>query len=152
MVLLWKKLEGESGHAAGRALLKQALGGECPEIALTQRGKPYFVDDPRHFSVTHTPSHVFVAVSERNLGIDAEECDRPVKDTTMRRLLSPAEYARCSACPEPREAFLRLWVQKEAAAKLTGRGLTHDVNKTDFSPDAACVQIIDGCFVAILEE
>lgn len=152
MTLLWLPLQGRNAHALGRELLEQAVGGKLPEIALTQRGKPYFADDSRHFSISHTPRHVFVAVSDRNIGIDAEESDRPVRPAAVKRLLSPEEWQRCQAESDPNAAFLRLWVQKEAAAKLSGQGLTHDVNKTNFRPDSPTVHLIDGCFVAILEE
>lgn len=152
MVLLWEPLDGRDAHELGRKLLTQALGGVCPPILKEKRGKPYFADDPRHFSISHTRSHVFVAVSDRNIGIDAEECSRPVRPSAPAHLLSDTEYARYLASPDRDAAFLRLWVQKEAAAKLTGRGVDHSVNTTDFYPDAACVRIIDGCFVAIMEE
>ena len=152
MILLWEPLEGRDPHALGRALLTRAVGGTLPEIAVNQWGKPYFPGDPRHFSITHTPRHVFVALSDRNIGIDAEETDRPIRERTARRLLSPAEWGRYCRCGDRNAAFLRLWVQKEAAAKLSGRGLTRELNQTDFRPDSEDVRIIDGCFVAVLEE
>ena len=57
------------GHERGRALLRQLYfahrGMEMPEIVLEERGKPRFVEDPIHFSITHTPHHVFCAISDR---------------------------------------------------------------------------------------
>ena len=152
MILLWERLKGRDAHLLGRELLARAVGGQLPEIAVTERGKPYFPHDPRHFSITHTAHHVFVAVSEKNIGIDAEETSRAVKETTARRLLSPTEWQRYQVSTDKNAAFLRLWVQKEASAKRSGEGLTHAVNKTDFRPEADCVRLIDGCFVAVLEE
>ena len=49
-----------------------------------------------------------------------------------------------------KEMLLKFWVLKEAYAKLTGRGLGNYLGETDF--DTETVQIIDGCFVAVLEE
>ena len=55
---------------------------------------------------------------------------------------------RAATCS--RAASARLWVQKESYAKLTGRGLGNYLKETDFDP--ADIQIIDGCYVAIMEE
>ena len=46
--------------------------------------------------------------------------------------------------------LLKFWVLKEAYAKLTGRGLGNYLGQTDFDPETA--QIIDGGYVAVLEE
>ena len=45
--------------------------------------------------------------------------------------------------------LLRLWVLKEAAAKLSGEGLRGYPNHTDFSPEDPRLREIDGCIVAI---
>ena len=54
-------IENETPHEAGRALLAQLwaahIGGSLPPMAIAERGKPYFVDSPWHFSITHTPRH-----------------------------------------------------------------------------------------------
>lgn len=152
MVLLWERLEGRDAHELGRLLLARAVGSPLPEIALGERGKPGFVSDPRHFSVTHTHRHVFVAVSDRPVGIDAEEMDRIIRPTAFEHLLSPQEKQRCIAFGDKNAAFLRLWVQKEAEVKRTGAGLTRDVNKTNYCPGSPAVQEIDGCYVAIMED
>jgi len=48
------------------------------------------------------------------------------------------------------QAFLRLWVLKEAYAKLTGRGLGSYLKETNFSPTDTRITEIGGCFVAVL--
>lgn len=148
-------LEGRSGHEAGRQLLAelyfQKTGLSLPEIHITDWGKPYFADSPLHFSITHTPRHAFCVLSERPVGIDAEEMDRPISDKLARKILSPSEKLRYDAAADKRAALLRLWVLKEAAAKLSGEGLRGYPNHTDFSPDDPRIRETDGCFVAILE-
>ena len=47
---------------------------------------------------------------------------------------------------------MKLWVLKEAAAKLTGKGIYGYPKDTDFSPDDPRVQILHGCYVAVFEE
>lgn len=148
-------LNGRDGHEAGRALLetlyRQKTGQPLPPIGRGRWGKPYLEDSPLHFSISHTKAHVFCALSPRPVGIDAEEMDRQIKPELARKILSPAELARWERSPDPRAALLRLWVLKEAAVKLTGRGLQGYPNHTDFSPEDPRIREIDGCFVAILE-
>ena len=151
MFLLWESLDGRDGHQVGRDLLTRlyhrATGESLPEIALTERGKPYLTDSDWHFSVSHTKSHVFCALSRHNVGIDAEEMDRQIDPKLAQRILSPSEAARFDGS---REMLLRFWVLKEAYAKLTGRGLGNYLQQTDLRPET--VEQIDGCFVAVLEE
>ena len=151
MELFWTKLEGRTGHEAGRALLAQAVT-PLPEICYTDRGKPYFADKSCHFSISHTKNHAFCAISHRNIGIDAEETDRKVNLRLAEAYLSAPEKARFDAALDKQACLLRLWVLKESYAKLTGRGVGDYLKTTDFDPDDPRIQIIDGCYVATMEE
>ena len=150
------ELNGLSGHEGGRKLLRQLwlthVGGEMPEIAITQRGKPYFVGSNWHFSISHTKRRAFCALSEENVGIDAEEADRNINLHLAEKILSPGEKAQFDAAEDKRMALLRFWVLKEAAAKLSGEGLRGYPNHTNFSLDDPRVFESDGCFVAVLKE
>ncbi len=156
MDLISEKLEGRNAHEAGIALLsrlyRQKTGLPLPEIRKSPRGKPYFPDGKLHFSISHTPHRVFCCLSARNVGMDAEEVQRQIPLRMAQRLLSPGELARFDAAEDKRSCLLRLWVLKEAYAKLTGRGIGNYLKNTDFSPDDPRIQIIDGCYVAVLEE
>lgn len=149
-------LQNRSGHEAGRELLRklylEETGAELPNILTTDRGKPYFAEGNYHFSISHTPKHAFCVLSKNNVGLDAEEMDRPVRLALAKKILSPAEMLRFEAAPDKRLALLKLWVLKEAAAKLSGEGLRGYPNHTDFSPDDPRVMELDGCLVAVLEE
>ena len=155
-MLTYTLLEGRTGHQAGRDLLAQmyreATGEDLPPIAIAPRGKPYFPDSPWHFSITHTRRHAFCALAKCPLGIDAEELDRVVHLRLADKVLSPSEKLRFDRCEDKRDAFLRLWVLKEASVKLTGEGLGGYPNHTDFSPDDPRIQTIDGCYVAVFTE
>ena len=154
MLLAAEALNGRSGHGVGRQLLaalyQQATGEELPPIATTANGKPYFTQGDWHFSISHTPNYVFCVLSEKNVGLDAEEMQRPVSAAVISRFLSVAEQARLGGDRE-REA-LRLWVLKEALAKLTGRGIGNWMKDTDFDPYDRRIQEMNGCYVAVLEE
>ena len=149
-------LEGRSGHEAGRTLLQKLweenIGGSLPEIAVTCRGKPYFVDSDWHFSISHTKRRVFCVLSRQNVGIDAEEADRDINLRLAEKILSPFEKEQFDAAEDKRTALLRFWVLKESAAKLSGEGLKGYPNRTNFSLEDLRVFETNGCFVAILKE
>ena len=155
-MLEYERILPGQGHAAGRRLLARMyearFGRPMPEILVTDRGKPYFADGSIHFSISHTKAHVFCVLSERPVGLDAEEMDRDLDLRLADKILSPAERRRYACAEHKKEALLKLWVLKEAAVKCSGDGLRGYPNKTDFSPDDPRIQIVDGCFVALLEE
>ena len=148
-------LEGRSGHEAGRLLLAdmytEMTGQPLPEIAVTERGKPYFKDAPWYFSISHTKNHVFCVLSEKPVGIDAEETDRKADLRLADKILSYKEKVRYEAVGDKRLALLRLWVLKEAYAKLCGRGLGDYLYETDFDPNDPRIQELHGCFVAVIQ-
>ena len=155
MLVGCREIEPGTGHTAGRQLLSQLYrehtGKELPPILLSERGKPYFTDSPLHFSITHTPKHVFCVLSDSPVGIDAEEIDRDVNLHLAERILSPGEMSRYLAADDKRLALLTFWVLKEAAAKASGEGLRGFPNHTDFSLDDPRVQIRNGCLLAVVE-
>ena len=156
MVLQAMALKGLSGHEAGRQLLQQMYmtyaAEPMPPILVTERGKPYFERGKLHFSISHTKHYVFCALSDSPVGIDAEEKARQIDPRLAEKILSPGEALRFAEAEDKRLALLKLWVLKEAAAKLSGEGLRGYPNHTDFSPDDPRVQEIDGCIVAIVTE
>lgn len=156
MRLAYRELKGQTGHEAGRQLLAEAYraetGEELPEIRITDRGKPCFVDSCWHFSISHTPKHAFCVLSKNNIAIDAEEADRKINLRLAEKILSPWEKVQYDAAENKEAALLTFWVLKEAAAKLSGEGLRGYPNHTHFSLDDPRVTEIHGCIVAVMEE
>lgn len=154
MILGCAELNNKTGHEAGRLLLNRLwaenIGGGLPEIAVTDRGKPYFVNSPWHFSISHTKRRVFCALSLENIGIDAEEADRDINLRLAEKILSPEEKTQFDRAADRRLALLTFWVLKEAAAKLSGQGLRGYPNHTNFSLDDPRVRDMEGCLVAVL--
>ena len=146
---------GQTGHDAAWQLLekmyRQQTGEALPAVARTALGKPYFLDSPWHFSLTHTKAHVFCVLSRRPVGIDAEEEDRKINLALADKILSPGERAQYVKAEDPRQALLKFWVLKEAQKKCTGQGLQPYPRDTDFSLDDPRVQETDGCLVAVVE-
>ena len=149
-------LNGLDSRVAGKLLLAQMYeeptGEAMPPIEKAPRGKPYFPGSDLHFSITHTKTTVFCALSDRDIGIDAEDLDRKVSPSLALKILSPAEYAQFELVPEEdrNEALLRFWVLKEAAAKCSGMGLRGYPNHTEFQLDDPRVQKLGGCMVAVI--
>ena len=156
MKLAFCELSGETGHEAGRRLLRelyrQETGEPLPEIRKTELGKPYFPDSSWHFSISHTQKHAFCVLGRKNLAVDAEELDRKVHLKLAEKILSRPEKEQYDAAEDKSLALLTFWVLKEAEAKLTGEGLRIYPNHTDFSLEDPRVTEIDGCLVAVMEE
>ena len=156
MILAGCELNGRSGHEVGRELLarlyRSKTGRALPPVQVTERGKPYLADHSLHFSITHTKNHVFCALSEENIGIDAEELTRTVRPELAYKILSPAELAQYEAAADQNRALLTFWVLKEATAKLSGEGLRGYPNRTDFRLDDPRVTERDGCLLAVLRQ
>lgn len=150
------ELNGFSGHEAGLRLLekmyREKMGVEMPQILRTSRGKPYFAEGDVHFSVSHTPRRVFCVLSDRSVGIDAEEMGREVNLKLAEKVLSPKEFSQFQQAEDKKQALLKFWVLKEAAAKLSGEGIQGYPNKTAFLLEDPHLQIMDNCFVAVFEE
>ena len=148
-------LNGQTGHEAGRALLAQlygkATGHPLPSIVVGEWGKPEFADSDWHFSISHTKNHAFCVLARENIAIDAEEGNRRVNLSLAEKILSPGEKAQFDAAPDKNRALLTFWVLKEAAAKLSGRGLHGYPSDTAFSLDDPRVRELDGCLVAIIK-
>ena len=96
-------LNGLDSRVAGKLLLAQMYeeltGEEMPPIEKAPRGKPYFPGSELHFSITHTKSTVFCAISDKEIGIDAEELTRKVSPALAEKILSPYEYTQYEALP-----------------------------------------------------
>jgi len=157
MILGHAKIQpGQTGHTAGRVLLKQLYeehtGNPLPQIVTEERGKPRFVDNEWHFSISHTSQNVFCVLSEHPVGLDAEEADRNINLALAEKILSEAEMVQFDAAADKRVALLKFWVLKEAAAKLTGEGLRGYPEKGDLRLDDPRLQTINGCLVAAVED
>lgn len=105
--LLLGRLLGETGHT-------------LKEIEFTNSGKPFIEGGP-YISVAHSGNVVCAALSNLPIGIDAEEIGK-ADERVLKRFFSESEQAFIKA-GDPDERFYRLWTIKEAASKLSGRGV-----------------------------
>ena len=156
MVLAHKRIRSGTGHEEGRKLLAQLYlqhtGRAMPPVLTGPWGKPYFAEGSVHFSITHTKHHVFCLLSDRPVGIDAEELTRQVRPALAEKILSPMEKEQYDLAEDKNKTLLTFWVLKEAAGKRTGQGLRGYPNHTEFLLPDARVQEMEDCLVAVMEE
>lgn len=86
---------------------------QLPEMALTDRGKPYFPEHPEvHFNLSHTSGAALAGLSDCPLGVDIEKI-RPISQRSMERIAGVDSAAE----------FFRSWVRREARVKRGGAGI-----------------------------
>jgi len=150
-------LNGLDSHVAGKLLLarmyEELTGEEMPEILKAPRGKPYFSGSDLHFSITHTKTRVFCALSDKPVGIDAEDKNRTVNLSLAQKILSPGELSQYEAldAKDRNDALLRFWVLKEAEVKCSGLGLRGYPTHTNFTLNDPRLQTMEGCYVAVIQ-
>ena len=137
--LRFKHEQGRKECAFSYLLLCQALREvygitQQPSFAIGEHGKPELlfncqlsiVNYQLFFNLSHCKNAIACAVSSQPIGIDVE-CIGRYSESLARHVLSPEEFARVSSAPDPQIPFTRLWTQKEAIVKLTGRGIDDDL-------------------------
>ncbi len=96
------------------------------------RGKPDFADGSLHFNLSHSGQYVCCVLAEHEIGIDIQYM-RPLKNMRLaERFFSDREKELLRLCGNEREReelFYRIWVRKEAYAKLTGQGIVSVIGR-----------------------
>lgn len=115
---LYPPLSKSRGSALGVSLLAEAYrdyaGAPLPKLARLLSGKAYAPGSPElHFSISHSRTHVFCALSEQPVGVDTET-HRFIRQSVIDRLTTPEELSGLS--------FFDIWVLRESLFKLTGEG------------------------------
>ena len=131
----FRRIEDRTRYRAAHALLRVTLGAAIgsPPASLrfrrTAEGKPTLAEPQGpQFNLTHTDGLVACALHDEPVGLDAELGRRKVEDATF-TMLAPFEQAWLRRIPvgiQRDEAFIRLWVAKEAFVKCLGLGLLLD--------------------------
>ncbi len=143
-------------YLASHGLLRRLLGAALkqPPSALVfeygLHGKPVIANDGQsrmlHFNLSHSSGWAMFALAwDREVGIDLESGSRLEHDDNSLsdlagRILSTRELEIWRALPdaaERRGAFLRAWTRKEAYAKATGQGVSHQLDRIEVALDAS---------------
>lgn len=91
------------------------------EILREEKGKPYFVETPLEFSLSHSGLLWICMFADRPCGIDLQRVkDCGYEDIAKRQFTEDEQhYVRIWGI----DGFFRLWVRKEAFCKCTGQGI-----------------------------
>lgn len=129
---------------AGDMLVKKYLSKlygtpeEKIEIKKGAHGKPYVLNLPAHFNVSHSGDYTVVAISDRPIGIDIEV----IKDFSAilaKKLFNEDELKYISGTSSTRKkslmqkSFFEIWTAKEAYLKYLGTGISGGVNSLSFT-------------------
>ncbi|MBQ6240521.1 MAG: 4'-phosphopantetheinyl transferase superfamily protein [Firmicutes bacterium] len=88
------------------------------QVAFEENGKPYFVENPVYFSISHSHGVCAAAVADRPVGVDVERIRDSYNPRLVERSLTDAEKKAYEG------DFTRIWSRKEAVGKMTGKGIT----------------------------
>ena len=145
----------QRGSAFGVSLLEYAVrdtwGIELPEMSPPGSGKPVFVGvENMHFSVSHSKTHVLVALSDVPVGADLE-ARREISEKSMRMIMNGQEFRDFD--------FFELWCLRESVYKLNGAGNLREILRFHkdgdriMGPDESIwygvIKGVDGCAGAV---
>lgn len=112
----FKSVKRQQEWLATRALLMHTPYKEL-HILYHSNGKPYLSDKSMHISISHTQSHVAIAISGEPIGIDIETKSRNAL-AVSNAFLQPHETEALQGNTDRDKEALRIWTAKEAAFKL----------------------------------
>ena len=151
----FKSVSRQREWLAVRALL-QYTPYKGAVIEYRGNGKPYFANNSKYVSISHTQEYVALAVSESPIGIDVELTNRNAL-SVAKAFLQPQEIESLAGCGNAAHEALCLWSAKEAAFKLASErvsvlkeiGITKNANNyTVAYPDGTTAV----CDVCVLED
>lgn len=138
-----KNFSDRKQSLAGIMLVKKYLSKlyNIPEQELLfangEHGKPYVLNLPAHFNISHSKNYAVVAISDEPIGIDTEALG-DFSAITAKKLFSKSELKYISGekstnkKPDMQRCFYELWTAKEAYLKYTGKGLSGGINSLEF--------------------
>lgn len=113
-------------------LLSKALrekGVEKYSVSFGENGKPYLENLPYFFNLSHSGDFVCCAIGERKVGLDCEKI-KPVREAVIKKVLTEKER---ETLKDTDGDFIRFWTLKESHLKHSGRGITEELYRLDFS-------------------
>lgn len=133
----WSLVRQTLADLSGRRPQDLRFDRTCALCGDASHGKPRLVDGPWEFSLSHAGDRVLLAVAEnRPVGVDVELADAPI-DKVAHLVLHPDDP------PVTGPDLVRIWVRKEAIAKVTGHGLARPMTSFAASPDPPGMTVHD---------
>ncbi len=125
--------KGERGwplirEAAARYGLEKGLNAdfETAELIRSDSGKPFFVDIPVEFSLSHSGMMWMCLFSNQPCGLDVQQItgsreEKRKRENVTRRFFTREEQHYVELWGK--EGFYEIWVRREAFGKCTGKGI-----------------------------
>lgn len=108
------------------------------EIKKGEHSKPYALNIPAHFNISHSGNYVVLAISDRPIGVDLELIE-DFSAIVAKKLLNEDELKYVSEIGSQKKkslmqrCFYEIWTAKEAYLKYIGSGLSGGINALTFS-------------------
>lgn len=106
-----------------KALIDNGIDYENAGIVFGENGKPYIKDNEIFYNLSHSGSFVCCAVSDSEIGIDAENIKR-ANLKISEKIFTKSEINRLEEAKNKEKEFIRLWALKESYMKYSGSGLS----------------------------
>ena len=126
-----------AGLLLRHVLLQEGQSISTPIVMeYNESGKPY-IKGGKFFSISHSGNVVIVAVSDVEIGIDAEIKQNKVYAHIASKVLSEVEFSQYEKLygEEKIRYFLSHWVTKEAYLKCNGTGIKKYPSNVEVSSD-----------------
>ena len=102
------------------------------QYSLSAKGKPYFVDCPFQYSLSHSNTVCAVAAAQTAVGLDIEKY-ADMRSRLAARFFSATEREYIAQSTDPNRAFFEIFTAKESYMKYTGEGFA--LPMSSFSTD-----------------
>lgn len=117
-----------SSEHAIQYVLERFFNLKKQAILRNKNGKPYLQDESLFFSVSHTKDLLFIAVSDKNIGIDVENVYREVNYLPILKKFTQKEQQAILT----KHDFLTLWTIKESVIKWLSGSIALDLTKIHY--------------------
>ncbi len=141
-ILKKSDINAQKRSLVGDMLIKKYLSKiyqvspEKIEIRKGEHGKPYVLNLPAHFNVSHSGNYTVLAVSDAPIGIDLEII-KEFSAILAKKLFSEEELKYISGKDSKRskgsmqQCFYEIWTAKEAYLKFKGVGLSGGIKSLE---------------------
>lgn len=144
-------------HALGREMLRSLLQIHFEitdyEIEIGEHGKPYLVNLPYHFSISHSNGLVACAVADTQIGVDIERRSTmsPEKIRSISaRFFTPEEIDALKGADYSAQMFYVIWTRKEALSKYFGTPFMESIGKSSLDTDDIITTINENYIYSIM--
>lgn len=135
-ILRYRQLKDRKLSLGASLLLEEVLtrhGKNLDCMKYGEHGKPEM--EGIYFNLSHSHDYAVCVVSSQPVGCDIEKIERKTKaETVARRFFTDKEISYLMSQTEEKrlQEFFRIWTMKESYLKMTGEGMSCELNRVEF--------------------